>query len=291
MKFKRLIHAITALIQITRPFQWPKNLFLYAPAFFGGLIHDALIMKQMTLGFAAFCMISGAGYVINDLHDCYDDQNHPVKCNRPIASGRISSYLAMNWTIALVTISIITASCLGSCFMLWTIAYLVLVILYTYKIKPLSYLNTVTVTVGFLIRLCAGGAIADIPISGWLFVSVFILSLFLGHLKRFWDEYQRNPSSVNQLNIEQHQIHDIAFSSQILLIMNLAIYIGYILFTFKSLPFAFTIFPVAVGLYRAVFLVYKKAKPVPFEWMLLGDWLLIFCFLVWLGSWYVLLYP
>ena len=86
--------TVKAYIQLLRPKDWAKNLFLFLPLFFAGEIADLEKTADLLAGFLAFSLIASAVYIINDLRDVEDDRKHPVKRNRPLASGKISSFIA-----------------------------------------------------------------------------------------------------------------------------------------------------------------------------------------------------
>src|SRR3954467_5217826 len=83
-----------ALLVAMRPPEWIKNLLVFAGLLFSGKLDESAQVLDATLTFAAFCAISSAGYLFNDLHDAPFDRQHPKKRNRPIASGILPASVA-----------------------------------------------------------------------------------------------------------------------------------------------------------------------------------------------------
>ena len=79
---------LSAILKAIRPHQWVKNLFVAAPLVFAQRIGDVPSDLRAAAAFAAFCLLSSAVYLVNDLVDVEKDRAHPIKRNRPIASGR-----------------------------------------------------------------------------------------------------------------------------------------------------------------------------------------------------------
>ena len=77
------------LIRTMRPDQWTKNLVLFAGLLFAGGLGTRALLLHATWGFLAFCALSGATYIFNDLMDVRRDREHPVKKLRPLASGKL----------------------------------------------------------------------------------------------------------------------------------------------------------------------------------------------------------
>ena len=77
-----------ALLVAMRPQEWIKNLLVFAGLLFSGSFDEPAAIVDATLTFVAFCAISSAGYLFNDLHDVELDRRHPEKRQRPIASRR-----------------------------------------------------------------------------------------------------------------------------------------------------------------------------------------------------------
>jgi len=157
---------------------------LYFPPFLGGTIFSDTISIQSLIPFIAFCMVSSSTYIINDVLDQENDRNHPKKCSRPVASGQLSSITALISAAIFLVVSIIVAMSISVHFLYYLIAYFAVSIAYSSYLKNIALVDIFCISAGFLLRLQAGGAAFDIAISEWLFLSVFLLSVFLSTGKR-----------------------------------------------------------------------------------------------------------
>jgi 4-hydroxybenzoate polyprenyltransferase len=170
--------------KLIRPVQWLKNLMLFFPPFLGGTFFADYLVPQALLPFIAFCMASSATYILNDLFDKENDRHHPDKRTRAIASGRVSAAAALLIVTVLLTCSIVIAWNLSSEFLLILAAYVVVSAAYSAKFKEIVLVDIFCISAGFLLRLQAGGVAFNVTISEWLFLSVFLLSVFLSTGKR-----------------------------------------------------------------------------------------------------------
>lgn len=169
---------------LLRIHHWPKNLFVFIPAFFAGVITDISIFITLAQGFFCFSLISSAVYIINDYRDREKDRLHPVKKNRPLASGLVTPGIAIGLLLVLLTVVIPWSFFLNTYFGFSILAYLTINFFYSMGLKNVSILDTLIVSSGFLIRTLAGGWLAEVAISQWLVIMVFLLSFFLATAKR-----------------------------------------------------------------------------------------------------------
>src|SRR5512137_2698833 len=111
------------LFRAMRPTQWIKNVLVFAGVIFAHRIFtqtDGRLAFQWepilrALGaFAAFCFASSATYLLNDVADRKADREHPVKRNRPIASGALPVGVAVAVAVILFAISLV-----GSALLAW----------------------------------------------------------------------------------------------------------------------------------------------------------------------------
>jgi 4-hydroxybenzoate polyprenyltransferase len=174
----------TLLLLTLRPEQWTKNLLTFAGLLFGGrLLQPHAIW--MSLGtFAVFCALSGAVYVFNDIADREGDRQHPLKSRRPIASGALRVRTAAITGIALGSIALAGAFAMGRDLGLVSLAYLVLLLLYSAALKHVVIVDVLVIAAGFVLRAVAGAVAVTVPISHWLLVCTTLLALFLALSKR-----------------------------------------------------------------------------------------------------------
>lgn len=174
-------------IRLIRPSHWIKNMFVFMPLFFGHqLLNIPLLLNAMVMC-VSFSFIASAVYCLNDIIDVEADRRHPVKCKRPIASGDVSvptAYLMMLILIAM-SISVLFLSSVGVVSGICVIVtYLLMEIAYCLKLKRYAIIDVCILSLGFVLRIIAGGVVTDIVISHWLVMMTFLLTLFLGIAKR-----------------------------------------------------------------------------------------------------------
>lgn len=171
-------------IFLIRAHQWVKNLFIFLPVFFSGDILNLTLILILFQGFICFCLVSSAIYILNDYFDRETDREHPVKKNRPIASGKISIPFALSVMILFLTIGMVWAFVLSVSFFMLLLLYVMINIGYSLGLKNISLIDVFLVSSGFLIRAISGGVLVNIFISQWLIIMVFLLSLLLAFAKR-----------------------------------------------------------------------------------------------------------
>lgn len=176
--------TFTAYIKLSRPVQWLKNLMLYFPPFLGGTLFKADVITTGIVPFIAFCFASSTTYVLNDIFDRDNDAKHPQKRNRPLPSGLVPVAGAYLLSLALLLAAAVLAIAVSKTFCLLLLVYVVIQAFYTFWFKEIAILDIFCISAGFVLRLQAGGLVFGIDISSWLFLSVFLLALFLSTGKR-----------------------------------------------------------------------------------------------------------
>ncbi len=177
---------IAAYLTIIRPYQWIKNILVFAPVFFGGKLTDFVVMTQAGLAAFMFCIAASIGYVFNDWMDRKEDKNHPTKCMRPFASEILNGRDAVFLLIVLVGVLImISIALLHNPWLLICIyAYLLMSLLYSCCFKKIVLLEIYIVSFFFVMRVLAGGIATEISISNWMFATIFFLSILISVAKR-----------------------------------------------------------------------------------------------------------
>ena len=89
-----------------RPKQWTKNIFIFAALVFDRKLFDLPSLERTVIAFFLFCLLASSVYLINDIMDREADRLHPVKKNRPIASGKLNTKLALIFAVLFALISI-----------------------------------------------------------------------------------------------------------------------------------------------------------------------------------------
>lgn len=174
-------------MKILRPKQWMKNFFVMLPLFFGGELFNGKALLAGAITFLAYSFAASSIYCFNDIHDVDDDRRHPVKRLRPIASGAVSvsvAYVLMFICFALSMLSMFFlpdyALQTGGILLL----YWLLNLAYCARLKQYAIIDVCIVAFGFVLRLLAGGFATHIPLSKWIVLMTFLITLFMSFAKR-----------------------------------------------------------------------------------------------------------
>lgn len=172
------------LIISLRPGQWTKNLLVFAGLLFGHRLLDRVAAERACAAFAVFCVLSGVVYLMNDIADRDSDRQHPLKSQRPIASGAIGVGLAAAVAAVLGVGALAASVMIGGRFAAVAIGYVVLQALYSGIFKHMVILDVLALAIGFVLRAVAGAVAVDVEISRWLLVCTILLALFIALAKR-----------------------------------------------------------------------------------------------------------
>lgn len=179
-----LFWRIAGMIRTVRPHQWVKNTFVLAPVVFAKHLTHPSIIKSAIGAFGVFCLLSGAVYTLNDIVDADADRVHPVKRHRPIASGQVPVALAKAMLVGLVVVAFGGALLGPPKFAAVAAGYFILNIVYSFGLKKIAYVDVGCISLGFVLRVLAGGFGTGTPISGYMVGCTALLALFLGFGKR-----------------------------------------------------------------------------------------------------------
>lgn len=176
---------LTGLLKTMRPRQWAKNVFIFAALVFDKQLFHVDAFLHTLAGFVLFCLISSCVYIFNDLADVEADRQHPEKRNRPIASGKLPVNAAWIAGILLVIITLVFSWLLTPGFLYVVSFYFVLNMAYSKWLKHIAILDVLIIAIGFVLRVHAGVTLIHVErFSPWLYIVMFLLSLFLGFGKR-----------------------------------------------------------------------------------------------------------
>jgi len=173
-----------AAIVALRPRQWLKNLLVFAGLVFAAKLGDAGRWLEAVAAFGAYCAVSSAAYLVNDLRDREDDRLHPVKRARPIARGELSPRRAVVLAAGLAAAALALAGLLGLVSVAFLLAFAGLQAAYSFSLKHVVLLDVLVIGSLFVIRAAAGAAAVGVRISPWLLLCTALLALFLALAKR-----------------------------------------------------------------------------------------------------------
>jgi decaprenyl-phosphate phosphoribosyltransferase len=177
--------VITAVVRSLRPRQWTKNLLVAAAPLAAGSLFDAPVWWQTLVAFVAFCALSGAVYLVNDVVDLESDRAHPRKRLRPIAAGDLSVRTALVVAVVLGGAAIAAGAAVDRDLGLLLLSYAVLQVAYSLWLKHEPVLDLAVVSVGFLMRAVSGGLAAGLPLSDFFLMVAGFGSLFMVAGKRY----------------------------------------------------------------------------------------------------------
>jgi 4-hydroxybenzoate polyprenyltransferase len=263
------------LVKAMRLHQWPKNAFVLAPLVFGGGLLSPDAAMRAALAFAVFCCASSAVYLVNDIRDREADRLHPLKRNRPLAAGTLGVPAAGVAALGLLLLAAAGGYRLGKLFCLVVTVYLVLNLFYTLGLKKVVILDVLIVSLGFVLRVLAGGVAVQVVISRWLTLCTIFVALFLVLSKRrheitlLADEASRQRSVLSQ--------YSAPFLDQMINVVTASAVVCYALYAvapetvakYKSEYLIYTLPMVIFGIFRYLFLIYRKeSRKNPTEAML-----------------------
>ncbi len=287
-------------VKLARPKQWIKNLFIFAPLVFSHHLLNFEKIKTEILTFLAFSFVASSVYVINDILDRESDRVHPVKKNRPIASGRVKVWQGFIFAFFLFFCGLIFSLTLNFKARFLIISYFLMMALYSFKLKHVVLLDVFVIAIGFMMRVLAGAYSIEVVVSKWLFITTLFLSLFLAISKRRMELYFsiQNPSSEG---FEQRKVLDeynIKFADQMLVITAGGAVISYALYTisertvslFKTESLIYTTIFVLYGIFRYMYLIYQKKSGENPTDVILGDAGIILNVFLWLIACVLIIY-
>jgi 4-hydroxybenzoate polyprenyltransferase len=279
---------VYSLLALMRPYQWFKNIFVLAPLLFSHeFIHLHSCLRAI-LAFISFCIISSAIYTINDLCDVHEDQQHPIKKLRPIASGAVSSLVAVVFSIILIGLSLTLAWYIDFYVVMFILLYTVIHIAYSLALKCIPILDVMAIAAGFVLRILSGCAAISVVPSHWLVICTMMISLFLGFTKRRAELLSIGIQTRNSRGVLED--YSIAFIDQAIAMVTSATIVCYTLYTvdtqtvelFGTQAMLVTVPSVIYGLLRYIYIIYHLEKGEDPSRTLIHDIPMIINLMIWI---------
>ena len=175
-----------APLRLCRLEHWVKNVLIFLPPFFLGVMFREETLCAVAPAFLSFSLVASAVYVINDLMDCERDRSHPTKCRRPIASGEVGVTKAICIVIGLCVAGFTLLIWAHS--PIWAMVvlslYLISNVAYSFRFKNTPLIDIFLLATGFVLRVFYGGFFFGVEISSWLFLCIFAGALYFACGKR-----------------------------------------------------------------------------------------------------------
>lgn len=273
-----------AAVRACRPRQWTKNaLVLCAPAA-AGILGGGAVIGQVAGAVVAFCMLSSATYLFNDVRDLEQDRHHPSKRRRPIASGALPVRLALALAVALALAGLALAAAVRVELGLVGCGYLLLTAAYSVWLRRVIVVDMLAIAGGFVLRAIAGGAATDVGLSRWFLLVTSFGAIFVVAGKRHAELYGRRHEGLAGLTRSTLRRYSEPALRTALAATAAATLVAYALWVCGRPEhgpwFAITIVPVVLWLARYARLVGQGAGEAPEE-LILGDHALLLLSLVW----------
>ena len=219
-----------AILRTMHPRQWVKNAFVAAPLVFSKNLFEFDYLLPTGIAVASFCCLSGAVYAMNDAKDVEEDRRHPVKRFRPIAAGEISERAAYALSLVLALLGLGGALYLGPLVLAAAAGYLVNNVAYTFGLKNVPFLDVAMISIGFILRVAAGGLAIGVDLSPWLFACTALLSSLLGFGKRAHELKQASAKSseeTTRVSLAGYRLRTLRRAMAILAVLTCASYAFY----------------------------------------------------------------
>lgn len=268
-------------LAVLRPTQWLKNLMLFFPPFLGGQLLAPGLFVRGLLPLLSFCLVSSSGYVLNDLLDRDRDRSHPGKNLRPIASGKVSARGAVLLCVLLLAAGLLLANVCSKIFLALLLCYFCVTLSYSFALKTYPIVDLFCISAGFLLRLEAGGEVFGIDISPWLFMSVFLLSVFLSTGKRLCEYRLLGEKAVEHRENLAH--YPPGYLEGIMYMTGGAVLVAYAMYTtINRTTLVYSVPLCCFGLFRYILRVQSGQSGDPTE-SLLKDRALLFVGVLWVA--------
>jgi 4-hydroxybenzoate polyprenyltransferase len=254
--------TLQAAIVAMRPKEWIKNVLVFAGLLFSGKVDQIGAVGTATLAFTAFCAISSAGYLVNDILDVEFDRKHPKKRKRPIASGELSESSAITLAIALA----VGALAFAFATIDWKVGLMVAgygaaQMAYSFGLKQIVIVDVMTIAGLFILRVVAGAEAVDAHASEWLILCTGMLACFLGFTKRRQEAVSELHQGTESRPVLEH--YSLPFLDQMVAMVTAGTVLTYSIYTVNSpligSEMMFTIPPVLYGLFRYLYLIYDRS--------------------------------
>lgn len=264
---------LRAAIKTGRPKEWIKNVFVFAGLLFSGKFNHGNDIFEAVVTFVAFCLISSAGYFVNDLIDVELDRKHPKKRYRPLAARELSESAAKAIAPALALVAVAIAFTVNWQVGLMAVGYGVAQMAYSLGLKQIVIVDVMTLAGLFILRVAAGASAVEAHASEWLILCTGMLAAFLGFTKRRQEAVSELHEGTSTRPVLEH--YSLPFLDQMVSMVTTGTVISYAIYTVNSpligSQMMLTIPPVVYGIFRYLYLIYDRNDDRSMSGIIAGD--------------------
>lgn len=261
-----MLRKLKYIISSMRIQQWIKNLFIFAALIFSANLFNFRDLALTVLGFILFSFSASGIYIINDIADLEKDKYHPLKSRRPLPSGLLSKNTAYGAAFSLLIFGLAGSYFLDRIFSVIILLYVVINLVYSFKLKEIVILDVMTIAAGFVLRVVSGAVLISVPTSEWLIICTVLLSLFLGFSKRRHELILLENQAMGHRSVLRY--YSPVFLDQMISIVTATTVMSYALYTisdetvhkFGTTHLIYTVPFVLYGIFRYLYLVHKKEE-------------------------------
>ncbi len=277
--------GLTAALRSLRPRQWSKNLLVFAGIVFAAKLGDAGRWGEAAAAFAAYCALSSAAYLVNDVRDREHDRHHPVKRQRPIARGELSAGAALALAAGLAAAGAAIGAWLGPASIGLLLAFAALQLAYSFGLKHVVLVDVLAIGGLFVVRAAAGAEAVRVRISPWLLLCTALLALFLALAKRRGELVLVGARETPGRPVLEG--YSLELVDQLVSVVAASTVIAYSFYTFTardSKALMATIPFVIFGVFRYLLLVHRDDLGEEPEQVLLTDVPILVAVSLWVGT-------
>jgi 4-hydroxybenzoate polyprenyltransferase len=248
------------VLETMRPKQWIKNTFVLAGLVFSGKATDLGAVGAALAMLGAFCLASGATYLLNDALDAEADRHNPRTAGRPIARGDLSPQMAVAAALLAAGTALGIAALINWESLVALAGYVLLQLAYSNGIKHVLFLDVMAIAAGFVIRAAAGGLAIEVPISQWLLLCTGLLAVFLGFTKRRGEAVALGGSAQPKRPVLDH--YSVGLLDELIAVVTPATVVVYSIYAVigtKTDAMLLTVPFVMYGIFRVLFLIHHHS--------------------------------
>lgn len=255
------LHTLRLAVECMRPRQWIKNAFVFGGVLYSGQFVEIGPLATSIAVFVAFCLASGAAYLVNDAADAEADRHNPRTAGRPIARGDLSPRTAIAIAVVADLVALGIAALVNWETLATVAGFILLQVAYSLVLKHQLFIDVMAVAAGFVLRAYAGLVAIDVEISEWLLLCTGLLALFLGFGKRRGEVVALGGTVHPQRPVLEQ--YSVALVDELIAVVTPSIIVAYSLYAVlgaRSQAMLLTVPFVMYGVFRVLYLIHHGSR-------------------------------